>query len=745
MPYRASYADVGDPLAPTDYATANPSTPTISQSMADTLGYAPVLRTNFSKSDNFTDAKTISNYYRYTRATAFNANDASWSPDQVSIHDGVLDIKAVRQCKDADGTVTESIEPCPTGSTTQYVSDRVILQNLPAGNFNLSFRMFVNPSYTEEAYQLGIRAFVGLQSMDDTCNEQITPVDYFTQYGSYEASSGTVNCGQTSLNAEFAEHQNDELLEGWHIYTIESWNGHVNLLRDGEVYRSFDGISQTVNWQLFFELLVSGNGQGYMGDMPADEDFYPSHLYVDYIQLAQEKPQDEGALDPPAVPEVPVVGQEMTDYLRYDPKLEVDNRVTNYFNDPTWKDKLLSNGEANRLADASDVWYYSTGTHYKGDNSAWTKDAFSIHDGVLDLKLERHCLDSESDAMTSANASVQPCTEGKITRYSAPRLYSPQIEHGNYVLTIRAKVTGDGDLMDGVRSNLWLQNDQQMCDNSYPDSEYSEFDLLEQYSSRQNTQYATTHVGCEFNKDQNDYYPTRHQDQRQVPEGFYDLWHTWSFQIFNNHIAYYLDGKLIGNHLVTKRDFINQKADYDKAIDHPTRLILENMVETMEWAGKVDNNVDFPNQHFLIDYVQLAREVDPQPVPIDPTTVMPLPTDSPLPIPSVTAAPTVPQGTATNTATETAENTETETETVTENSTVTNHATETKNAEITQTDQETVDKTGTNTVTTTRPRVTETVTVTAEPASAPKQPWWEIMLLVIAGLLGGKLLSLVVK
>ncbi|MDO4911001.1 MAG: family 16 glycosylhydrolase [Corynebacterium sp.] len=765
-------ADENDPFALTSYDTESPSSPSLSQEMLDLIGRQPSLRIS-SQSDDFS-TDTTSKYYRYDNRTSFNASDALWSAGQTSVHDGVMDIKAVRQCVDSDGNARESIEPCDSDEETQYVSDRVILQNIPEGNFTLSFRARLNSQY----YEGGVRANFVLQTQGTNCSTNpdggrasLSPLDYFLGPYYYEwnyTEVGCANSGTAFSKADytvFGEEDGEVLSDAWHTYTIEVFDGNVVYLRDGEAFATYSLDTLAANsseenvkaslgdnpWNFYFEPLVSASGSSVsrnMGNMDNDADFYPAHLYLDYIQIAREHDSKALEVEDPADP--PVVGDEMLDYLRYTPTLTIDQRISNNFTDDSWADSVPSAAEANRMADNSDTWYYATNTHYKGDNSSWTRDNFSVHDGVLDLALRRHCVETMSEALTDDNYQVEPCPSGKITRYSAPRLYSPQTKHENYVLTIRAYITGDADRIDGVRSNLWMQNNQQMCNAAYPDSEYVELDLLEQYSSRQNTQYATSHVGCVKRTTANGtvYAPTQVQTRMNVSEGYYDQWHTWSLQVFNNHIAYYLDGKFVGDRLVTRADFYDTADEYDKAMSNPLRLIVENMVETQMWATPVNDSKDFPDQHFLIDYIQMAYEENPQEVPIDPTTVQTVPASSSLPMPTYTKAPTAEPMSTSIAVTE--HNTEvvssTTTTTVTEPATITEYkeAVETTTATEVHAVNATVQQTATatDTVIKKQPHTVVTETVTAEPVTRARTPWYNWLIYVIAGLLTGKVLTL---
>lgn len=581
---------------------------------------------------DFSDETSIENWYKYDKRASFSDPRVWWSKDTISVKDGVLDLAAERHCvpedaeaSDSSSTVATS-EPCPEGYKTIYKAQRMQIQNIPSENIVISFRAKAVSDTPSDAF--GSSIF--LQTMTNSCNPTsnvdglYSDISLLNLSGANPNSRGvgfTVGCTDgASKFFNLGSTKGESLWNDWSTFTFIFLDGGMYFLRDGEYINStpisassFGEAGQklndigSTNWRLVFQNTVATSGTYAVDDQEA---FSTQHLLIDDLSIRQRVIEEK--VDPEVIsygtvdPETPTVSEEMRNALGSNPELYVVENNTFTFDDTSVIDNLISaKGSGVLNNNDPDKWVSFNFSDWTASSwKYWRPENASIHNGVLDLVIRRHCL-ADGESPSDANAQTDPCPSDKKTVYSAPRMYSNPIPAGNFRVEIRAKTINNGGLTTGKRSNLWLVNGQPFCRANTP-TLYGEFDLTEIYSGRNNTQYTSTHLGCYGANNR----PESVKSTLNVPDGFDDQWHTWTFELFDGKFAYFLDGQLIGN-VEGKESFNEQtQADYDQIINQPWRIIVENTAEHAAWATPVNNDEVFLDQHFLIDYIQVSSDED---------------------------------------------------------------------------------------------------------------------------------------
>ncbi|MDO4911043.1 MAG: family 16 glycosylhydrolase [Corynebacterium sp.] len=285
----------------------------------------------------------------------------------------------------------------------------------------------------------------------------------------------------------------------------------------------------------------------------------------------------------------------MREILSRDPHLVRFEPTSSDFNLPIDQDPTIAQ------------WQIFNGREsYRNPIAWWLQDNITVENGVMSHHIKRYCVDAGTTITPGTYAGLtaqsEPCPAGKDSIYSVSRMHLPEIPAGNFKVSIRARATGD-IAINGVRRNLWMQND---VASNHP--EYVELDLVEAYSSRPKYQYSATHLAKNAYKDQ----------RMPLAEENWNKWHTWTVELFDGHLAYYLDGQLIGDRV---RGFDNSIAAdaslapiYDQMLARPFKLIVDTMVENPAkdaWLAPPEEDKPFGEQSFEIDYIHTYVEPNP--------------------------------------------------------------------------------------------------------------------------------------
>ncbi|MDO4911048.1 MAG: hypothetical protein Q3972_04830 [Corynebacterium sp.] len=243
---------------------------------------------------------------------------------------------------------------------------------------------------------------------------------------------------------------------------------------------------------------------------------------------------------------------------------------------------------------------------YSNNNSWWLPAGYEQVDGKLRAKALRYCApEGEVTAQTYVDSPVTTgvCPEGTQTIYSTTRMHLPYVPAKNFRMVIRAYFGASHDV-PGLRRNFWFQGETK-ADHPL----YTEFDLTEYYSSRTDMQFSASHLGRYGG---HTYMPMR---ESAVEGGsFLNGWHTWTIEVIDNTVAYYVDDKLVGNEVVSvdqvERGRRDVKRRWDALFNQRFRLIHDLMVESpySGWLAQPDNNLPWGEQWVDIDYIRTYTE-----------------------------------------------------------------------------------------------------------------------------------------
>lgn len=283
--------------------------------------------------------------------------------------------------------------------------------------------------------------------------------------------------------------------------------------------------------------------------------------------------------------------------------------------------------------DALAGWNIFNQPDYNNPDALYTADALDVVDGQLVITTRRHCVDEDIDLsvrenhhlLTDENASVTPCPPGQFQKFTSGRLQSPDIARGEFDVSVTATIhTGD---VNGVRSAIWLQNDQQACSSGDPDTLYGELDLVEHFShdARAPWSPSNTHLGCAPWKQNGTNNAPR---ELWVGDSLVDNEHTWSASTSREGVAYFFDDDPIDRQSwrndvtlghATVDDFDLDQGMYDRILDRPWKLILNQKVENAAWTHPRSADEDFPVRTMVVDRIEVAGrpfdDVAPQPAP----------------------------------------------------------------------------------------------------------------------------------
>ena len=267
-------------------------------------------------------------------------------------------------------------------------------------------------------------------------------------------------------------------------------------------------------------------------------------------------------------------------------------------------------------------WAVPDRQDYRNKQVFLTRDAVTFEDGKLIITTARHCVDNDGDELTDDNISEDPCPEGKKTFYTTARVYTPWFEGGEF----STEVTGEIQTPDvrGARSAIWLQNDNEYCSGSGFNRYYGEIDMVEHYTHGGNLPMSpsTVHLGC----NQETRRTVGHSQRRiWVYPALTDAEHTWRADIGKRTIAFSLDGAPINQNWEheTLPDISHDEWEdmdqelWDRIMNRPWRLILNQYVESAAWAQPAGDEDPFPVRRLIIDSVEVTYPQSPE-VPEEP-------------------------------------------------------------------------------------------------------------------------------
>ncbi|MBI8990143.1 hypothetical protein [Corynebacterium meridianum] len=380
-----------------------------------------------------------------------------------------------------------------------------------------------------------------------------------------------------------------------------------------------------------------------------------------------------------------------------------------------------------------DGWRVLNRNDYRNPKMVFTPDAVSVEDGKLIITTARHCVDSLDDALTDDNVSEEPCGE-KMTRYTTARVESPWFEGGDFSVEVKAEIFEPAQ--KGVRSAIWLQNDQPYCTGDDTTPYYGEIDMLEHYSYPGSYERApiTVHLGCNVAKkkrigrDSRQLWLPRQGVEQDAPlptSGYPSVWntpYTWKVYVNDEDLTFTIDGfdvdedpetGEIGKHINHKSTSMSQGL-WSGIMARPWRLILNQRVEDQDWAVPAADTDPFAVRRFEIDFVNIEY---PQPESTTPATPTVTTVTETVPVTTTTTVTTAVPTTVTEASPTTVTVVEPTPTTVTETSSTT--TTETSSTTVTSATPTTVTEISPTTVTVPSPTtVTETSSTTTTETSS---------------------------
>lgn len=594
------------------------------------------------------DSEDALNSWNIFRQPDYNNKDALYTRDALEVADGKLTITTQRHCVDEDidlsvranhdllNESTVSVEPCGPEQFEKFTSGRLASPQIARGKFTASVTATIDTGDVE-----GVRSAIWMQNLDKACSNpenqglygELDLVEYFSYddgipgggRSRWSPSNTHLGCNTDSskgTNDAPRELKLDEPLSGntytWTVTTTEQ--GVEYYLDDEPIDRKSWAPNDSIGHATVEDFNLSNRQYREIMDQPWT---LTLNQKVENADWARPRASD---LDFPVrtmeVERIEVEGEPFPGPDLTDPNSPLTEYTLDWIDRTPELERYEEASEDFTYGERPEDWKFFDQFDWSNENVYHTPEATTFHDGVMDITTRRHCLASEDEGVSIENASVDPCGAGEIIRYSSSRVHLPQIPGGNFRLTVRAKSTAE-ERVDGVRTAIWMQNDDQFCGNTGAQGTYGELDLTELYSSRPTSQYSTVHLGCGADGQGQPAMSQRHMD---VPGDLWGDWHEWGVEVFDGQVVFTLDGEPVSS---TGTDVFGNRSNEDapitgadvnlpedqlrKVMEQPWGLILNAKVEHPErdtWIAPVDEEQDFPEHHFLIDYV--AVDIEPE-------------------------------------------------------------------------------------------------------------------------------------
>lgn len=150
----------------------------------------------------------------------------------------------------------------------------------------------------------------------------------------------------------------------------------------------------------------------------------------------------------------------------------------------------------------------------------------------------------------------------------------------------------------GYLPAFWLMTTDEDTYGQWP--RCGEIDIMEVLGHETDTTYATLHFGIPHKQCQGTY--------TLAKGSFSDDFHTFALKWEPGRLRWYVDGDL----MFTETDWYCRREEtgavpYPAPFDHPFYIIL-NLAVGGDWPGDPDENTDFEQEAFVVDYVKVYQE-----------------------------------------------------------------------------------------------------------------------------------------
>lgn len=266
---------------------------------------------------------------------------------------------------------------------------------------------------------------------------------------------------------------------------------------------------------------------------------------------------------------------------------------------PARSDLSLENGDEFEGQHLSKEWNAYESTPTSQHKSVYRWENISLHDGLLDIRISRHCLKSQDEVVSDANRNEGVCPAGQITRYSSARIDTDFRYGVPKSMEVRAKLDAEHH---GITATAWMHNEQPFCNGGVTNTNLAEFDVMEVWATEYSTSFS--HITCQDSK----YHTNGVRTDQHIPGAF----HTWRVEWDGEALRYYFDGApLLGpqGHAVTAQSLGLSREKFIAAIsDYAWRLVIGvKLPINGSWAPWVPDDQPFKDRHDLYDYIRFSE------------------------------------------------------------------------------------------------------------------------------------------
>lgn len=254
------------------------------------------------------------------------------------------------------------------------------------------------------------------------------------------------------------------------------------------------------------------------------------------------------------------------------------------------------------------AWSIKSGT--EGHHQAvYSANNVSVHDGMLDLLTQRHCVPS-GGSVSPSNANSSVCPSGTSTVYSSGKVISKN-RWASGKIEIRASLPST---QKGLWPALWMRNPP-----SWGSADYGELDIMEWYGDQPSIHTSTSIMGAGAVK--------AHHNKNTASDLSTNGPHTYVMEWSPSGITYYFNGSKLNASPDVSTNFSGISASlFSQIMNNTWELRMETEVTKSgdQWHAAPDNNASFTPAHFYIDSVKVYAAAEEPPTP------------SPTPSPSAT-------------------------------------------------------------------------------------------------------------
>ncbi|OYO11746.1 hypothetical protein CGZ94_15155 [Enemella evansiae] len=222
-------------------------------------------------------------------------------------------------------------------------------------------------------------------------------------------------------------------------------------------------------------------------------------------------------------------------------------------------------------------------------------DNVTVRDGMLDIRISRHCLATDTEVPSDANKFEGVCPPGTITRYSTGRMNSGFVYGVPKSMEVRAKLD---EQHDGLTATAWMHNSQPYCNSTIRNSNLAEFDVMELWATDYIT--AMTHMVCTNG--------ANHSQGVRMDADLPGTWNTYRVEWDGYAVRYFFNGQQVGGAdgvITAARMGLTQQQFVSAINDYQWQVVFGITVPVNGgWAPWVDDGKPFPDRHDLFDYVR---------------------------------------------------------------------------------------------------------------------------------------------